>query len=84
MLHALENASPGSASSALAVWETGANPLEAVLASVINELTVRPEELILVLDDYHVDRKPHITEPMRKALRRLVEGFGPNDLACTG
>ena len=34
----------------------------------------------IFLDDYHVDRKPHITEPMRKALRRLVEGFGPNDL----
>lgn len=34
----------------------------------------------IFLDDYHVDKKPHITIPLRKALRHLVEQFGPNDL----
>jgi VWFA-related protein len=34
----------------------------------------------IFLDDYHVDKKPHITLPLRKALRNLVEQFGPNDL----
>ena len=34
----------------------------------------------IFLDDYHVDRKPYITQPMRQALKGLVEQFGPNDL----
>lgn len=71
VLHALENASPGSASSALAVWETGANPLEAVLASVINELTVRPETLTLVLDDYHLVDGPDISTGVGFLLEHL-------------
>lgn len=36
----------------------------------------------IFLDDYHVDKKPVITLPLRKALRRLVEQFGPNDLVA--
>ena len=34
----------------------------------------------IFLDDYHVDKKPQIVVPLRKALRHLVEQFGPNDL----
>jgi len=34
----------------------------------------------IFLDDYHVDKKPQITLPLRKALKQLVEQFGPNDL----
>src|SRR5687767_7168562 len=47
VLRALENASPGSATAALALLESGGNPLEAVLVTVINELSVRPGELTL-------------------------------------
>jgi hypothetical protein len=36
----------------------------------------------IFLDDYHVDKKPHITLPLRQALRHLVEQFGPNDLVA--
>ena len=34
----------------------------------------------IFLDDYHVDKKPQITLPLRRALKHLVEQFGPNDL----
>ena len=34
----------------------------------------------IFLDDYHVDKTPHITIPLRKALKHLVDQFGPNDL----
>src|SRR5688500_2750111 len=34
----------------------------------------------IFLDDYHVDKTPHITIPLRSALKHLVEQFGPNDL----
>lgn len=36
----------------------------------------------IFLDDYHVDKKPYITIPVRQTLRHLVEQFGPNDLVA--
>jgi VWFA-related protein len=36
----------------------------------------------IFLDDYHVDKKPHITIPVRQALQHLVQQFGPNDLVA--
>lgn len=34
----------------------------------------------IFLDDYHIDKKPMITLPLRQTLKHLVEQFGPNDL----
>ena len=34
----------------------------------------------IFLDDYHIDKKPFITLPLRQTLKTLVEQFGPNDL----
>ncbi|MGH9346354.1 MAG: VWA domain-containing protein [Vicinamibacterales bacterium] len=34
----------------------------------------------IFLDDYHVDKAPHVILPLRQALKHLVEQFGPNDL----
>jgi VWFA-related protein len=34
----------------------------------------------IFLDDYHVDKAPVITLPLRKTLKHLVDQFGPNDL----
>jgi VWFA-related protein len=34
----------------------------------------------IFLDDYHIDKKPFITIPLRQTLKKLVEEFGPNDL----
>jgi LuxR family maltose regulon positive regulatory protein len=53
-LHALEAASSGSASAALALLEAGTADWEAVIAGLVNELSVRPDPLTLVWDDYHL------------------------------
>jgi VWFA-related protein len=34
----------------------------------------------IFLDDYHIDKKPEITLPLREALIKFVNLFGPNDL----
>jgi VWFA-related protein len=36
--------------------------------------------LAIFLDDYHIDKKPEITLPLREALIKFVNLFGPNDL----
>ncbi len=53
-LHALEAASPGCASAALTLLEAGNAGLDEVVASLVNELSVRPDPLTLVWDDYHL------------------------------
>jgi LuxR family maltose regulon positive regulatory protein len=54
VLHALEGASPGCASAAMALLEASTSTLDDVVAGLVNELSVRPEHLTLVLDDYHL------------------------------
>ena len=34
----------------------------------------------IFLDDYHIDKRPEITLPLREVLTRFVNQFGPNDL----
>jgi ATP/maltotriose-dependent transcriptional regulator MalT len=53
-LHALEAASPGCASAALTLQEAGNARSDDVIASLVNELSVRPDPLTLVWDDYHL------------------------------
>ena len=53
-LHALEAASPGCASAALTLLEAGNAAADEVVASLVNELSVRPDPLTLVWDDYHL------------------------------
>ena len=61
VLHALEGASPGCATTALALLETGHGSFEDVVAALVNELSVRPEDLTLVLDDYHLADSPEVS-----------------------
>ncbi|KQW50970.1 LuxR family transcriptional regulator [Nocardioides sp. Root1257] len=69
VLHAIDRAAPGSAAAALALIQSGQAPIEAALASVVNELSVHPGEVTLVLDDYHLADGPDIA----KAMTFLVE-----------
>ena len=62
VLHALEAASPGCAATALALLEAGNGSLEDVVAALVNELSVRPENLTLVLDDYHLADSPEVSD----------------------
>ncbi|MGH3348850.1 MAG: LuxR C-terminal-related transcriptional regulator [Nocardioides sp.] len=53
-LHALEAASHGCASGALALLEAGNAGFDEVVAGLVNELSVRSDPLTLVWDDYHL------------------------------
>ena len=53
VLTALERAAPGTGASGLTLLDSG-QPIESVLAAVLNELSVLPTDVILVLDDYHL------------------------------
>ena len=73
VLTALERAAPGVAEGALVLLQSGQAPIEAVLAGVLNELSVQPDDLDLVLDDYHLADGPEI----RPGMTFLVEHLPP-------
>ena len=54
VLLALERAVPGSGAGALTLLQSGQTTVETVLAGVVNELSVHPGEVTVVLDDYHL------------------------------
>ncbi len=54
VLLSLERAVPGSGAGALTLLRSGQASVETVLAGVVNELSVHPGEVTLVLDDYHL------------------------------
>ncbi len=72
VLTAVERAVPGAGSAGLAALGAG-QPVEAVLAAVLNELSVLPDDLVLVLDDYHLADSP----PLQAAMSFLVEHLPP-------
>lgn len=71
VLHALESASPGSATAALGLLDSGTAPLREVLVSAVNELSVHPGEVVLVLDDYHLADGPEVSAGMGFLLDHL-------------
>ena len=54
VLLAIDRAAPGSAAAALTLLQSGQASVEAVLAGVVNELSVHSGEVTIVLDDYHL------------------------------
>ena len=70
MLTALERAAPGTGAAGLELLGAG-QPIEAVLAAVLNELSVLPDDVDLVLDDYHLAESPEIQPGVAFLLERL-------------
>ena len=64
LISALQRAVPEVGASALAVLQSAPSPIEPVLATLLNELDAVADEVVLVLDDYHVIERPHIQEGM--------------------
>jgi LuxR family transcriptional regulator, maltose regulon positive regulatory protein len=60
VLLAVDRAAPGTATAALAQLESGQAPIDVVLTALLNELSVRSEDITLVLDDYHLAEGPDI------------------------
>ena len=70
VLTALERSAPGSGAAGLALLGAG-QPIETVLAAVLNELSVLPDDVALVLDDYHLAEGPDIQPGMAFLVEHL-------------
>lgn len=72
LLRSVDRARPGTATSALAQLQSG-QTLPGVLGRLVNELSVQPRDLVLVLDDYHLAEGPEL----QPDLAFLVEHLPP-------
>ncbi len=71
VLRAVDRAAPGTATAALELQHGGQASIEAVLTALLNELSVLPEDLTLVLDDYHLAEGPDTCAGMLFLLEHL-------------
>jgi LuxR family maltose regulon positive regulatory protein len=60
VLSAIDRAAPGTATAALAELQSHQVDIESVLTGLLNELSVLPEDIALVLDDFHLADGPCI------------------------
>ena len=70
---ALDRVVPGVGTRVLGLLQTGREPSEDMLVELINELSVLPDEVTLVLDDYHLVDGPAI----RSGMTFLVDHLPP-------
>jgi LuxR family maltose regulon positive regulatory protein len=61
---ALQTAVPGFGDAALQLLASSPPPIDAVLATLLNDLDGLPTDLLLVLDDYHLVETPEVHEGM--------------------
>ena len=71
LVTALQTAAPEVGAGALALLQSPQSTLEAVVATLINDLDAIPNEIVLVLDDYHVIDAPDVHEAMAFLLDHL-------------
>jgi LuxR family maltose regulon positive regulatory protein len=72
LIAALQTVVPGAGNSALPLLQSGQQPpIETVLTMVLNELRTAPNDLYLVLDDYHLVDGPDIRTGMTFLLDHL-------------
>jgi LuxR family maltose regulon positive regulatory protein len=71
VLAALEAASPGVGAPALTLLQASQPPMEAVLGTVLNNLAKVSNDVVLVLDDYHLIDARQVQEGMAYLLEHL-------------
>jgi LuxR family maltose regulon positive regulatory protein len=71
VLAALATVSPDSSADTAPLLQTGRAPLETVVATLINDLETASQDIVLVLDDYHVITAPEIHESVAFLLEHL-------------
>ena len=64
VLLAVDRAAPECAAAALGQLQSAQVPIDVVLTAMLNELSVRSDDLTLVLDDYHLAEGPDIQPGM--------------------
>jgi LuxR family transcriptional regulator, maltose regulon positive regulatory protein len=70
---ALRTAAPGVGEGALALLPLSESPTEAIVVALLNDLAAVSDDVVLVLDDYHVIEEPRI----RDGMVYLVEHLPP-------
>jgi LuxR family transcriptional regulator, maltose regulon positive regulatory protein len=71
LVTALQAVVPGAGTSALLLLQSGQPPIETVLTVVLNELSSVPNDVYLVLDDYHLVDSPDVQVGMTFLLEHL-------------
>jgi LuxR family maltose regulon positive regulatory protein len=72
LIHALQRAVPAIGQAALAVLDTAQPPpITDILAMVLNDLAAMPDDIVVVLDDYHAVPSPEIQAGMTYLLDHL-------------
>jgi LuxR family maltose regulon positive regulatory protein len=71
VITALQTAVPGIGAGVLPLLQSNQPPVEAVIAAVLNELSAIPNDVDLVLDDYHLVDGPEIRPGMEFLLAHL-------------
>ena len=71
VITALQAAVPGIGADALPLLQSAQPPIETVLAAVLNELAATPNDVDLVLDDYHMVDGPDLRDGMTFLLEHL-------------
>src|SRR5664279_2690495 len=71
LITALRTAAPGVGAGALSLLQSPQPPIEVVLASLVNDLHATPNDVVLVLDDYHVIDSRDVQDGMAFLLDHL-------------
>ncbi|WP_155354692.1 LuxR C-terminal-related transcriptional regulator [Acrocarpospora macrocephala] len=71
LVAALKTAAPGVGADALSLLESPQSPIDAVLATLLNDLHAISGDVVLVLDDYHVIDAPAVQDGMVFLLEHL-------------
>jgi len=71
LVAALQTASPGVGAGALSLLQSPQTPIEAVLATLLNDLSAISNDVVLVLDDYHVIDARDVQDGMAFLLEHL-------------
>ena len=71
LIAALQTAAPGVGASALSLLQSPQPPIEAVLATLLNDLGAIANDVVLVLDDYHVIDARDVQDGMAFLLEHL-------------
>jgi LuxR family maltose regulon positive regulatory protein len=71
LVAALRTAAPEVGAGALALLQSPQASTEAVLATLVNDLSAVPDDVVLVLDDYHVVEAPEVQDGMSFLVEHL-------------
>jgi len=73
LLAALQKAAPGVGAGSISILQSPQPPIEAVVATLLNDLSAISQEVVLVLDDYHLIDAREVQDGMAFLLEHLPQ-----------